>query len=293
MKRFVHKIGLYAMVLMVISNSIAWLSLYLIGNSSLYKPQFIKNSVKEMHFDYVVMGSSTGLTTIDTKLLDEKLQTTGLNCSIDDSSLTTQYLMLQYFLSLGKKTKKIILCVTPWDLESKQEKIGSNDYRFLSEIHNDFVYNHFERFEEGNLKLLTYSKYLPALGVSYYNNELFYPSIYAAIFPNKRNRFDEKGNYTYPSSTNDLKSEAIKEHHVSIINPSFYKFIQFCNFHSIEVVLYQSPLHQTKVVYPKDIGIQIINHSRFLSDLLLYDEIHVNAEGRRTCTLALVNELKN
>ena len=69
----------------------------------MYKNQFVKNGVKETEFDYVVLGSSTGLTTLDTKLIDEKMYTSGLNISMDDTSLSSHYLMLQYFLSLGKK----------------------------------------------------------------------------------------------------------------------------------------------------------------------------------------------
>lgn len=94
MKKFLTKIVLYTFFILLIGNGIAWLSLYFIGKSNLYKPQFVKNGVKEKYFDYVVLGSSTGLTTLDTKLIDEKLKTKGLNISMDDSALSSHYLML-------------------------------------------------------------------------------------------------------------------------------------------------------------------------------------------------------
>lgn len=292
MKKFLTKIALYTFFILLIGNGIAYLSLYVLGKSQLYKNQFVKNGVQEKHFDYVVLGSSTGLTTLDTKLIDKTLNTSGLNISMDDTSLSSHYLMLQYFLSLGKSTDQLILCVTPGDLQNPVNELNNNDYRFLTEVQDTLVYNYYDRLEKNGLKVLTYSRYLPLLGISYYNNELFYPSIYAFLKPTKRNRFDDKGNYTYPQIANNIEKRDVVTSKTSFINPSFLKIRKLCKEKGIDLIVYQSPIHGTNVIFPSTKEFRIINHSNILPEALFYDPIHVNSEGRIFCTLAFCEEIK-
>jgi hypothetical protein len=292
MKKFLTKIAFYTFFILLIGNATAYLSLYVIGKSQLYKNQFVKNGVAATQFDYVVLGSSIGLTTLDTKLIDEKIHTSGLNISMDDTSLSSHYLMLQFFLSLGKKTKQLVLCVTPDDLQNPINKLNNNDYRFLTEVHDSLVYNYYNRLEDKGLKVLTYSKFFPILGISYYNNELFYPSFYAFLKPNKRNRFDDKGNYTYPQITNNLSEVGFASSKTNYLNPSFLKIQKLCQQNGIELIVYQSPIYRTNVVFPATNEFKIINHSKILPEDLFYDNIHVNSKGRTFCTLAFCEEMK-
>lgn len=292
MKKFLTKIAIYTFFILLIGNGIAYLSLYVLGKSQLYKNQFVKNGVQEKHFDYVVLGSSTGLTTLDTKLIDKTLNTSGLNISMDDTSLSSHYLMLQYFLSLGKTTDQLILCVTPGDLQNPVNELNNNDYRFLTEVQDTLVYNYYDRLEKNGLKVLTYSRYLPLLGISYYNNELFYPSIYAFLKPTKRNRFDDKGNYTYPQIANNIEKRDVVTSKTSFINPSFLKIRKLCKEKGIDLIVYQSPIHGTNVIFPSTKEFRIINHSNILPESLFYDPIHVNSEGRIFCTLAFCEAFK-
>lgn len=291
MRKFITKIALYTFFILLIGNGIAFLSLYVLGKSQLYKNQFVKNGVKEKHFDYVVLGSSTGLTTLDTKLIDKTLNTSGLNISMDDTSLSSHYLMLQYFLSLGKTTDQLILCVTPGDLQNPVNELNNNDYRFLTEVQDTLVYNYYDKMEQNGLKVLTYSKFMPILGVSYYNNELFYPSIYAFLKPTKRNRFDEKGNYTYPQIANHIEKGIFTNIETSCLNPSFLKIKKLCKEKGIDLIVYQSPIHRKNVIFPNTKDFKIINHSTILPVELFYDNIHVNSKGRTFCTLAFCKEL--
>jgi len=291
MKKFLTKIALYTFFILLIGNGIAYLSLYVLGKSQLYKNQFVKNGVKESHFDYVVLGSSTGLTTLDTKLIDKTLNTSGLNISMDDTSLSSHYLMLQYFLSLGKSTDQLILCVTPGDLQNPTNELNNNDYRFLTEVQDTLVYNYYNRMEQNGLKVLTYSRFFPLLGVSYYNNELFYPSLYAFLHPDKRNRFDDKGNYTYPQIANNIKKVKISNVETKYANPSFLKIKQLCKKNKIKLIVYQSPIHRINVIFPSTQDFKIINHSRILPEEMFYDNIHVNSKGRTFCTLAFCKEI--
>ncbi len=290
MKKFLVKIGSYGVLSLIIINLIAFLSLFFLGKSQLYKPQFLKNAIEEKQFDYIVLGSSTGLTTLDTKVIDSITGLNGLNLSMDDTSLSSHVLMLEYFLSLGKKTDRVILCVTPWDLGNSVNSLNDNDYRFLTEISTPVVYDHYKKFDNDGLPVLALSKYLPFLGISYYNKELFYPSIYAAIKPNKRNRFDEKGNYTYPTNKNMLGDKEVSSINAEIKNPAFDRLKEICAKYKIELTIYQSPLYRTNVYY-NTVSEKVINHSTILPEDMFYDPLHVTSVGRTFCTLAFCEEL--
>ncbi|WP_432671705.1 hypothetical protein [Flavobacterium sp. SM2513] len=282
MKKFITKIIVYTAIILIIANGIAWLSLYFLGQSQLYKPQFVKNGVKEKHFDYVVLGSSTGLTTLDTKQIDSTINTTGLNISMDDTALNTHYLMLQYFYAQNKTTDYLVLAVTPWDLANKEPVLSDNDYRFFSEQYTDVVHAYYQSIPYKGFPVLKYSAYVPILGVSYYNTELFYPSLLTIVQPKKRNRFDDRGNYSYPS-TGVPKETAPNVVTAVIKNPYFEKIEALCKEKGIQLIVYQSPLYKTKV----DLSGQkfVINHSDFLKDKsLFYDNLHVNKEGRTSCS---------
>lgn len=291
MKKFLLKIVFYAAIIFLLGNAITLLSLYFIGQSNLYKPQFIKNGVKEKNFDYVVLGSSTGLTTLNTKQIDSTLYTKGLNISMDDSALSTHYLMLRYFYAQQKTTTKLILAVTPWDLENTHPVIGNNDYRFLSERNTNVVKEYYQSISYEKFPVLKYSNYLPLLSLSYYNTEIFYPSLYTVVQPKKRNRFDDRGNYSYPT-VGKLKDKEKRNIRVVFRNPYFEKIKSFCNQHKIELIVYQSPLYKTIVNLEYD-GLSI-NHSNFIkTEALFYDDLHVNNLGRNACTEDFVFQFSN
>lgn len=274
---------MYGLVSFIMLNLIAWTSQYFMGKSSLYKPEYIANRVRETKFDYVVLGSSTGLTTLNTAQIDSITGKKGFNISIDDTSMSTHYLMLQHFYATGKTTDRLILAITPWDAVDSKPTLNNNDYRFLPYVTRDYVFDYYKEMEKGWFKTLTYSRYLPVLGISYYNTELFYPSLLVAFQPEKRNRFDEKGNYSYPdegSGPDEKKASVTK---VVITNPFYTRIKTFCTAHNIELILYQSPIYKTKVAFTTDV--KVVNHSDLLEDAsFFYDAIHVNSKGREVCS---------
>ncbi len=282
MKKFLTKIAIYTFFILLIGNGVAWLSLYFIGKSNLYKPQFVKNGLKETHFDYVVLGSSTGLTTLDTKLIDEKLKTNGLNISMDDSALSSHYLMMQFFYQQKKTTDYLVLAVTPWDLANDNPKINNNDYRFLSEYNTKEVKSYYNSISYEGFPVLKYATYFPLIGVSYYNTELFYPSLFTILKPEKRNRFDEKGNYSYPNMGSPKSTEATIKN-LKVNNSYFQKIKDFCQGHGIKLIVYQSPLYKTTIT--SNSKENFVNHSNFITvDSLFYDNLHVNSMGRTKCS---------
>lgn len=281
MKTFIKTVAKYGIIFFLFFNGIAFFSLFFLKKSNFYKPQFVKNGVKELKFDYVILGSSTGLTTLDTKTIDSITNKKGLNISIDDSSLNSQYLMLQHFYNLKKKTNTLVLAVTPWDLSNKNPELNNNDYRFLPFINDDYVFDYYKEFEKGYFKPLTFSRFIPIFGVSYYNTEIFYPSIIAFLKPTMKNRFDDKGNFSYPTSgkPNKTSNEIVN---LDIKNPYYFKIIEFCKKNEINMIAYIAPIFNAKVIVNDK---TIINHSDLLIDKkMFYDNIHVNKKGRKFCS---------
>jgi len=290
MKKFLIALAKYGLLFLLVSNGIALLSLLALERSNFYKPEFVKNGLTSKNYDYAVLGSSTGLTTLDTKEIDSITGKNGINISMDDSAISSHYLMLQHFLAHGNHTKTLILTITPWNTEVAEPEINGNDYRFLPFIYTDYVYNYYSTLEKSFFKPLTLSRYFPIVGVAYYNTELFYPSVVAALQPKKRNRFDYKGNYSYPSGNHPKQHEKVIQQFKSV-NPYMDKIEDLCSKNNIKLLYYITPIYQTSVI-PMDKNRAYINHADLLQTPdLFYDDMHVNAAGRLVCSAAVAKLL--
>lgn len=291
MKVFIIKIVRYCLIVFVLINVISWASLYFLRNSSFYKPEFLTHEIKDKNFDYIVIGSSIGLTSVDTKCIDSMNTVKGINLSIDDTSTSSSFLMLDHFYHQGGKSKYCILSLSSWDLAETNPRLNNNDYRFLPFVTNDYVHDYYKSMEDGLFKPLTYSYYLPFLGVSYYNTEVFYPSIVAAIQPNKHNRFDDKGNYCYPP-TSTFKKFSPKEVILQWKNPFLNKIKALCLAHHTQLIVYQAPVIETRIINTNK-SYNFINHSALLKGTKgFYDEVHLDVNGRQVASIALAKELK-
>lgn len=282
MRKFLKYIGLLLLVFFGVATLISLGCLYTLRNSSFYKPPFLANAVPQTEFDYIVLGSSVGLTTLDTKLMDSINHTTGINLSMDDTGMSSQFLMLQHFLAEGKKTKYCILAPGIAALENKTVNFGDNDYRFLMFVNRDYVYDYYKNASSiscaAQAGMMT--KWLPFIGLSYYNTEVFYPSLNAMLKPTQRNRFDEKGNYSYPKRKNKFKEKPLRILEMDFEHPYLEKIEALCKANDIQLIYYFAPTRAAQVTY-SDPGFPVINHSQVLKDdSLFYDDIHVNYIGR-------------
>lgn len=283
MKKFLLHILKYGLIVFLLINAIAWLNLYFLRNSSFYKPSFLMHEVKQSQFDYVVIGSSIGLVTLDTQQIDSLTHQKGINLSIDDTAISSNYLMLQHFFKQGKKTKFCVLALSYKDLSIEKPVLNDNDYRFLPFVSNDYVADYYQNCEKGYFKPLMLSQYIPAIGVCYYNTEVFYPSILAAFQPDKRNRFDENGNYFYPESgmIKEIKTRTII---LNWKNPYVQKISDLCKENNTKLIIYYAPIYN-KTIINHNSNYPFINHSTTLNDkLYFYDIIHVNYKGRKAAS---------
>ena len=294
MKRFIKHITVFIFVTFIALQLVSLLSLYFLRQSHFYKPQFVANTLRDVQLDYVVLGSSTGLTTLNTEQIDNETGLKGFNISVDDTSLSTHYLMLQHFIENEGSARSLVLVVSPGDLANGDPSISGNDYRFLPYAHKRYVNRHYVDMPSREAAILKVSKYMPFIGVSYYNAELFYPSLKAAIQPGTRNRFDKNGNYVYPTNGIAIeKTMRTKELYLTIANPYFEKIKALCDKEQIKLVVYQPPIYGSEVLGETGL-LPFVNHSNLLTDpLLFYDRIHVNRKGRIAASRAFALQLKN
>ncbi|NLN25002.1 MAG: hypothetical protein GX163_05010 [Bacteroidetes bacterium] len=296
MKAFLKYIGFLSITFLILASLMSFISLYSLRTSSLYKPSFIVNSVSENNFDYIILGSSVGLTTLNTKLIDSITRMNGINFSEDDTGLSSQYLMLQHTLYEGKKMKYCILAPGLAALRNKDANIGGNDYRFVMHVNRDYIGNYYKEAAPNSFeaRILYTTKYLPFVGVSYYNTELFFPSIRVLFDKKKRNRFDDKGNYTYPQKKANLKEKPLDTVKVTFDHTYLKKIEALCKKNDIELIYYFSPEYQKFVSYEKPENLHVINHSNIFQDelSLFYDPLHVNSKGREKATLHFIKDFE-
>lgn len=293
MKTFLQKVGVIVICVLILSTIISYGCLWSLRQSNFYKPSFLANSIEQTNFDYIILGASTGLTTLNTKIIDSVLQTTGLNLSVDDTALSSQYLMLQHFLAEGKRTKFCVLAPSVASYDSQRNTVNDNDYRFLMYINRPYVHKYYQQFSGANANILQLTKWMPAIGVSYYNAELFYPSILSLIQPDRHNRFDEKGNYSYTvKNIEDKPLITFTDVPIDFTNKYVSKIKELCELHNIQLICYLTPLKGQKAVV-KSVDYDVINHSNLLKNTRYFnDVIHVNSLGRQVASLQFANDLQ-
>lgn len=282
MKKFLLHILVILGVSFGVANLIGVGSLWALRNSDFYKPSFLSNAIEENKFDYIILGASTGLTTLDTKAIDAEAGITGINLSMDDTGIASAVLMLKHFIAEGKSTKMVVLAPSVETYHKSETSVSDNDYRFLMYVHRDYVGSYYNSVKVPNTmsNTMAASQVFPALGVSYFNAEILYPSLLSLTQPERRNRFDARGNYTYPVLQKRHKSVQKEPMTLNFTNNHLQELEQLCAANDIRLIYYLSPMQHKKVVFESS-DIEVIDHSDLIQDeRQFYDKIHVNTLGR-------------
>lgn len=289
MKKFIINGLVYSVLITVLLNLFALLVFEAHKASKFYKPSFIANTIQDQNYDYIILGSSMGLTSINTILVDEFTGLKGLNASMDDTSFASHYLMLRHFVENLGNTKKCFVAINPSDISNPSPSYSTNDYRFIPFIHKPHVFEELNKREEG-INPLKISYYQPFVATSYYNVELTATALQALIFPEKRNRFDEKGNFSYPVAGTPPNNKFNQE---TLLwkNPYIDLMERLAKENGIELIYYQPPIYNTKVIN-NDSSKSFLNHSDALGKAsFFYDKIHVNKFGREQISIKFAEDL--
>mgnify|MGYP001106559602 CR=1 FL=1 len=293
MRKFLLKLTKYGLLVLLLGNLIGWFGDFFLRRSSWFKPSFLVNNFKqEEKLDYFIIGSSRGLTSLNTIQIDNELKTNGVNLSMDDTDLKTHVLMTKHFFEYGYKSDFCVLTLDYSNFINSQQKLGDNDFKFSSFILDKNVRDHFNSYENHILRPNFNSLYFPIIKYSYYNLQLVPSAMISLIFPKKRYRFDEKGNYSYPTtgiSNSTYKVLEIKS--VQISNPLVDVIKNICHKNGTKLIIYIAPYKNEKlnILEPQN----IINHSGLIQNTsLFFDDMHVNSLGRKAATEYFIDEMK-
>jgi len=293
MKRFLLKLTLYGTLSLLLVNSIGWIGDSILRKSSFFKPSFLLNNFKaEEKFDYFILGSSRGLTTLNSKYIDEQLDLNGINLSMDDTDLKSHVLMLKHFFNNGYKSDYCILTLDRTNFIKTQERLGDNDYKFSPFISNNYIQEHYKSYETLPLKPNYNSRLFPFFKYSYYNLQFVPASLIALTFPEKRHRFDDRGNYSYPKTQltkrDNHKYQIIES---NIVNPLINDIKAICKQNNSTLIIYIAPYKNLSITLNDSTN--IINHSGLTdSQDYFYDHHHVNDKGRDYANKNFVREAK-
>lgn len=292
MKRFIFKTLVYCIILGLIVNVFSWVSLLILKNADLYKPSYIlKHLEPEASFDYVVLGSSTGLTGIDTEQLDSLLHLKGYNLSLDGMAYGGQRMMLEHFITHHYQTKYCFLSVDVNNISKPTSEISMNEFYFLPFLNKDYVYNSFYHREKG-LKFRAFTRYVPVLGCAYYNQEIFFSSMLALLSPHRRHHFNEKGNEAYRGDDIVPSGEEYTELKFEFSNEDVLAIEKLCEDNNIQLIYIIPPKYHTKIMPRQTDGRKLYNFSTLINDeKMFHDSVHVNVYGRTIYTKALADTL--
>ncbi|MBB6327782.1 hypothetical protein FHS59_003425 [Algoriphagus iocasae] len=289
MRHFLVQIVKYSLLIILLANLISFSANYFLKQSSFFKPSYIINEFQPgQKLDFIIAGSSRGLTSLDTKLLGSLMNQKGFNLSLDDTGLPSHLLMVQHFFESGFEAKNCILVIDQDHFVTSKIELNDNDYRIGPYAEREYIRNYLWLREKGILKPLSYIPYFPMLAYSYYNSELLVSSIISAIRPKYRHRFDEFGDYTYPNAIDEGVSEYYEgtvSKKVNITNPIIEDLAAYLKENNCNLILYIAPYKSEKIEISNQLNFPLINHSDLLKEAsLFYDEIHVNLEGKIAAT---------
>jgi hypothetical protein len=296
MNRFLKEFAFNFFAVLMALQAISAMLLFFLGKGTFYKPQFLHNHFKNVSLDYYLIGSSTGLTTLNTSLIDRELNVNGINASMDDTDLSVHLLMIKEFLQYNPPPKKLILCINPWDINKNETEISTNAYRFLTYSNSPHVRAYLKDKDRTSLGILKNANWMPFAAIMYFNKEIIFPALFSIINPTYRNRFDEKGNYSYPNNKESAHMDTLQNKYSYDINSKYYhQIIELCNKNKMDLIVYQSPIAAESVLNKQLPGVlRYINHSDFIySPNFFYDGIHVNALGREACTLDFIDKVRD
>ena len=261
-----------------------WILLGIIKKSNIIKTTYVFNNLTNVTLDYVVIGSSRGLTTLNTNKIDSVTSIKGYNASLDGAGIATNWLMLNHLIHCNVKFKYCIFVLDEMGIEDNIYQFSKKTYRFIPFFNYDHIQNEISKFEDCREKFnFRASRFYPGFSV-FENNKIILPiAIKSLINPKQRNKFDEKGNYIYP---------LIKKPDIIYVNDTI-KYIKFgkvynefqnlCEKNNIKFITYIAPLQGKHLILPPTFN--LINHSSLFNNYkYFYDHLHVNSSGREKAT---------
>jgi hypothetical protein len=216
--------------------------------------------------------------------IDTSLGLNGFNASTDGGGIATNILMLKHLIHNDVRFKYCVFALDPIGIEDNVYQFSKNTYRFIPFCHENYIQETIDKFEpSGEKRNFQWAKIYPGFTVFENNKTLLTAAVESFFNPQKRNRFDEKGNYTYPlgdTINQHLKYDTLQFSSFGLV----YKDLsRICKENNIILITYIAPLKGTCLQVP--VITNLINHSSQLKNAYYFaDDLHVNSVGRDAAT---------
>jgi hypothetical protein len=294
MKKFLLKSALYLLILLSLANGLALVAIFALGKSQFFKPSFLVNAFEPgKSFKMAVFGSSRGLASLDTKLISEQLGGLSANFSMDYTALPSAKLMLEHFYAQGYQAEYIVISLDLPDRDTSKTVISENDYRFLPFRNKSYVKDYFEKYDEGLIKPLAWSYYLPFLGLGYYNMELVGPTLISILKPAYKYQFDDLGNFQYPDYLGMNEKPEPRFFQTALTNPILKEIAALTAKNSSKLIIYIAPYLRDEITILDSCPYLVINNARLINEPKYFsDYIHVVNSGKKIATAAFIQEVE-
>jgi hypothetical protein len=256
------------------------------------------DKIHDQNFDFAVHGSSRGYTSLDLKKIHEVTGQTGINISVDGSSITDQYLMLKLFIRNNNKVKRLYLQIDPFSSDT-EEVFDFAVPKFFPYLKDPMVFDHFKQF---GYQWYAY-RYIPFYRYAKYNTLWGFHEVLNDWFSILPQDFDEYGDFYYP----DVKYDGPKKlRDLTFDLNSKFKFlnqtISYCQKNGIKLILFTAPVADIRIdkAYADNIkafkekmsksGVEYYNYGDLYKNdpKFFYNEIHLNKSGTDDFTLHML-----
>jgi hypothetical protein len=139
-----------------------------------------------------------------------------------------------------------------------------------------------------------YARPLPFLTVAYYNVELFFPSLFSYLRPKYHHRFDDHGDYEYPVNEGGKFSSTLVKRFVDFDNEDVKGIAERCKEKGITLIVILTPNYRSSYEIKGAVGnFNVIDLSQSIKgQRYFYDDIHLNKDGKKILTNALIDALR-
>lgn len=226
-----------------------------------------------------ILGSSSALTGIDTKMLGSSWR----NYSMDNTTLIYQRCLLNYLLENNVDIDTLILCID--EFARRESNLTVNSYRYLPLLNYTHVFDSLFVLNQ-----LRFNRFLPLYKYVSFNSELLYPGVFSLIRPNFRYRYDSLGDFIYPYGDNFIKDFDHLES-ISFSEPlELSRIKKICSKEGIKLFVVILPRKDFRVL---NVSPDILDFSQRVNrNDLFYDDKHLNYSGRQYITPILKRELQ-
>lgn len=247
------------------------------------------HTMANTQYGFVILGSSRGLTSLDTKAIMQATGQSGFNYSMDDTHIGSQRVMLNHLIHHNIRFDTLFLVYE--NTAKHVTKIATSDYRFLPFSSHDYVKQYYT--EKNAPQSYSWMNVMPFIPMAYFNTELFFPSVYTMAKRQLRYRYDAVGDYDYPVSGKIDSSLQMVDVNLNFDNDDLNAIADICKVNGIALIVLVTPSYHTNYTYSGNSeAFTIIDLSReTITDTGFYDRIHLNKGGKDSLTSALLRHL--